>query len=136
MSVRLQCSPETSTVFFRKYLLKYILCNSEKLFEGFFGELKNIIKSGVNAIKEQKEIMAQIFSAENLSKFAESINAELQNSGESTENKEALKKVLIKVLLPEFENSYKKSKYVKNNYSLDEWRKMAIESIDNFFIKK
>ena len=110
--------------------------NSEKLFEGFFGELKNIIKSGVNAIKEQKEIMAQIFSAENLSKFAESINAELQNSGESTENKEALKKVLIKVLLPEFENSYKKSKYVKNNYSLDEWRKMAIESIDNFFIKK
>ena len=66
--------------------------NSEKLFEGFFGELKNIIKSGVNAIKEQKEIMAQIFSGENLSKFAESINAELENSGESTENKEALKK--------------------------------------------
>ena len=52
--------------------------------------------------------MAQIFSGENLSKFVESINAELQNSGESTENKEALKKVLIKVLLPEFENSYKK----------------------------
>ena len=62
----------------------------------FFGELKNIIKSGVNAIKEQKEIMAQIFSAENLSKFAESINAELQTSGESTENKEALKKSINK----------------------------------------
>ena len=110
--------------------------SDENIFEGFFGELKNIMKSGVNAIKEQKEIIAQIFNGENLNKLAESINTELQNSGENKENKEALRKIFIKILLPEFEKRYEKSKYVKNFYSSDEWHKIAIESIDNFFIKK
>ena len=112
------------------------LSSDENIFEGFFGELKNIMKSGVNAIKEQKEIIAQIFNGENLNKLAESINTELQNSGENKENKEVLRKIFIKILLPEFEKEYKKSKYVKNFYSSDEWHKISIESIDNFFIKK
>jgi len=111
--------------------------SDKKLFEGFFdffGELKDTMKSGVNAMKEQKEILAQIFSAKNLSKLAKNINTELLNSGETKENKE-IKKVFVKFLLPEFEDAYEKSKYVKKFYSLDEWRKMSTESIDDFFKK-
>ena len=110
--------------------------SDENIFEGFFGELKDIMKNGVNAIKESKEIVTQIFSGENLNKIADSIKAELQNLGETKENKEVLRKVFIKILLPEFEKGYEKSKYVKNCYSLDEWRKMATEKIDDIFIKK
>ena len=110
--------------------------SDENIFEGFFGELKDIMKNGVNAIKESKEIVTQIFSGENLNKIADSIKTELQNLGETKENKEVLRKVLIKILLPEFEKGYEKSKYVKNFYSLDEWRKMATKRIDDFFIKK
>lgn len=113
--------------------------SDEKLFEGFFGGLKDImkdVKDGINAIKESKEIITQIFSGEKLNKIADSIKTELQNLGETKENKEVLRKVLIKILLPEFEQGYEKSKYVKNYYSLDEWRKMATKRIDDFFIKK
>ena len=113
--------------------------SNENVFEGFFGDLKDImkdVKDGINAIKESKEIVAQIFSGENLNKIANSIKTELQNLGETKENKEVLRKVLIKILLPEFEKGYEKSKYVKNYYSLDKWREMASEKIDDIFIKK
>jgi len=113
--------------------------SDEKLFEGFFGGLKDImkdVKDGINAIKESKEIVTQIFSGENLNKIANSIKTELQNLGETKENKEVLRKVLIKILLPEFERGYERSKYVKNYYSLDKWREMASKRIDDFFIKK
>lgn len=113
--------------------------SDENIFEGFFGDLKDImkdVKDGINAIKESKEIVTQIFSGENLNKIADSIKTELQNLGETKENKEVLRKVFIKILLPEFENGYEKSKYVKNYYSLDKWREMATEKIDDIFIKK